>query len=116
MNKKLLKQIILASYKNGQLDKESVAEIAGKLDRTQLKQYIKALKISEKLNNVYVETPSGKGDIEDIEEVFPGKNIRFIKNPSLIVGTKINYNDDVFEFNLKNNLDRILSRIEQDYD
>lgn len=118
MNKKLLKQLLLISYKDGKLDSETIAKIADKMDRNQLKQYIHALKKAEKLQNVYIETPfsEGKAITEDFKSIFPGKNILHVQNSSLLVGTKINYNDDMFEISLKNNLDEILRNIEHDYD
>lgn len=118
MNKKLLKQLLTISYKNGKLDSETVAKIADKLDRSQLKQYISALKNAEKLQNVYIETPfsDSKKTVENFKDLFPQKNIQHVQNSSLLVGARINYNDDVFEISLKNNLDEILKNIEHDYD
>ncbi len=118
MNKKLLKQLLLISYKNGELDSETVAKIAEKLDRTQLKQYIKALKNAEKLHNVYVETPfsENKTMMDSFKSIFPNRKIQNLQNSSLIVGTKISYNDDIFEVSLKNNLDQIVRNIAEDYD
>ena len=118
INKKLLKQIIIASYKKGEINNEAVAKISSKMDRSQLKQYIKALKSTEKLNNVYIESPfnNGKRVVEMFKDTFPNKTIKPIKNSSLIAGVKINYNDDIFEISLKNNLEKILNNIEQDYD
>ncbi len=117
MNKKLLKQLLLISYKNGDLDSEIVAKISEKLDRTQLKQYIRALKNAEKLHNVYVETPFPENTnmMDSFKTIFPDKKIQNLENSSLIVGTKISYNDDIFEVSLKNNLDQIVRNIE-DYD
>lgn len=118
MNKKLLKQLLLISYKNGELDSQTVAKISEKLDRTQLKQYIKALKNAEKLRNVYVETPfaQNKSIMESVKSLFPDKKMQNLKNSSLIVGAKISYNDDIVEVSLKNNLDQIVKNIAEDYD
>lgn len=118
MNKKLLKQLLLISYKNGNLDNETVAKVAEKLDRNQLKQYISALKKAEKLQNVYIETPftASKSTIESFKTIFADKKIRTSEDSSLLVGTRISYNDDVFEISLKNNFDTILKNIDQDYD
>ena len=49
---------------------------------------------------------------ETIKNTFPDKKIVNIKNPSLLVGTKVVYNDDVFEMSLKNSLDSIIENIE----
>lgn len=118
INKKLLKKLIIASYSNGELNKIAVAKISDKMDRALLKQYIKALKASEKIKNVYIESPfsNGKKVVEMFRGSFPGRIIKPIRNSSLIAGVKINYNDDVYEISLKNNLDNILNNIEQDND
>lgn len=114
MNKKLLKQLVLISYKKGELDNETVSKIAEKLDRTQLKLYIKSLKNAEKLRNVYVESPFEiqKDTIREIKSMFPDKKIIIENNSELMTGTKITYNDDVFHMNLKNSLDTIIENIE----
>lgn len=117
MNKKLLKELILLSYKNGDLDNKTVSEIAEKLDRVQLKQYIKALKSAEKLRNVYVDSPFGlqNDTLKELNDIFPNKNIIARKDEGLLLGTRITYNDDVFQMNLKNSLEQIVDNIE-DYD
>lgn len=118
MNKTLLKELVLASYKNGKLNASIVAKIAEKLNRSQLKEYIKALKKAEKLNNVYIESPITNGALltQTFKDMFGDKFIKASKNSSLIAGVKINYNDDVFEISVKNNLDKIINSIREDYD
>ncbi len=114
MNKKLLKQLVLISYKNGDLDNKIVSKIADKLGRNDLKQYIKSLKNAEKLRNVYIESPFEMSNNlkKQMSDSFPGKKIKTVKNLSLLLGTKVVYNDDVFEMNLKNSLDVIVENIE----
>ncbi len=114
MNKKLLKELVLGSYKNGELDNEFVTQIAEKLDRAQLKQYINSLKQAEKLRNVYVESPFKlqKDLVKEFKTKFPDKKIMSHENPSLLAGTKITHNDDIFEMNLKNSLEQIVDNIE----
>ncbi len=114
MNKKLLKQLVLISYKNGDLDNETVSRIADKLGRAELKQYIKSLKNAEKLRNVYIESPFGmQNDImKELKDIFPDQKIIDKNNPALLVGTRITHNDDIFEMNLKNSLDTIIENIE----
>ena len=114
MDKKLLKQLILISYKNGKLNSEIVSKIAEKLTRQQLKLYIQALKNAEKLQNVYIDAPiePQKDTINAIKTIFPNKNILTRTDKSLLVGTKIMYNDDIFEMSLKNSLDQIIENIE----
>lgn len=114
INKRLLKQLVLISYKSGELDNTVVSQIADKLNREDLKQYIRALKMAEKLRNVYIESPFelSKKLTASIKNTFPDKKIVSVKNPSLLVGTKIVYNDDVFEMSLKNSLEAIVENIE----
>lgn len=114
MNKKLLKQLILISYKNGEMDNAVISRIAGKLTRSQLKIYIRALKNAEKLQNVYVDTsfPVTPEVSKELGTIFHDKKIIFRKNPSLIMGTQISSNDDVFDLSLKNSLDTIIESIE----
>ena len=72
------------------------------------------LKNTEKMRNIYVESPFGieKDTMKDLKQMFPDKKIISEINPSLIAGTKITYNDDVFQMNLKNSLDTIINNIE----
>jgi hypothetical protein len=118
MNRKLLKQLVIHSYQNGSLHNEKVMMIADRLTRKELKQYIKALKYSEKLRTVIVDLPTEttSAQTEAFESLFPDKKVLFRKDPSLMLGMRIHNNDDVFEMNLKHNLDAIITRIEQDYD
>jgi len=114
MNKKLLKQLVIISYKNGVLDNETISKIADKLSKSELKQYIRSLKSAEKLRNVYVESPFElqKDMVDEFKHVFPDKKIVHQKDPSLLVGTRITHGDDIFEMNLKNSLERIVEDIE----
>jgi hypothetical protein len=114
MNKKLLKQLIIISYKNGELDNSVISQIVERLTRAQLKIYIRALKNAEKMQNVYIEAPFPiqKDTFDQFDDLFTDKKIVFKENPSLLVGTRITYNDDVFDLSLKNSLDSIIDSIE----
>ncbi len=118
MNKKLLKQLVVTSYKNNVLDPEIVTQIADKLNKRELKQYIKALKNAERQRSVFVETPfTNQKFIEDnLREIFPSKKIVVKNDPSLLLGARISYVDDIFNMNLKYSLESIVKTIEQDYD
>lgn len=116
MKKKLLKQLILESYDKGQLLEEKVLAIADQLDRKELKQYISALKQSEKLRTVFIDTPfdGNAEDLQSLQSIFPDKKIVLRTDPSLLAGTRIVNNDDIFEMNLKHNLDAIMEAINAD--
>jgi F0F1-type ATP synthase delta subunit len=107
MNKKLLKQLIIISYKNGELDNSVISQIVERLTRAQLKN-------AEKMQNVYIEAPFPiqKDTFDQFDDLFTDKKIVFKENPSLLVGTRITYNDDVFDLSLKNSLDSIIDSIE----
>ena len=118
MDNKSLKQLVIASYTDGVLDKARVEKIAGLLNRKTLKQYIKSLKQAETQNSVFVDLAQDPIELDEsmFEKMFPKKKIIYKKNPSLILGARIVDNDTVFEFNLKNNFDKLLKKIAQNYD
>jgi F0F1-type ATP synthase delta subunit len=105
----LLKQLVEVSYLDGVLDAVTVARIADKLSRTQLKAYIRALKDAEKQRTVRVEAPAEPtaADRKALESIFSGKMIVTEKNPDLLLGLRITNNDDVYNMNLKHSLERI---------
>ena len=85
----------------------------------QLKAYIKFLKKLENERLVWVFTPMDK--IEDkitgkIKSMFPNKKIEYVKDPSLIAGLRVIDNDMVYEFNLKDSLDNLITHLKRSYD
>jgi F0F1-type ATP synthase delta subunit len=116
MNKSLLKELIIASYKNGKLDQAKILSIADQLKRKELKAYIHAIKQAEKKRTVYIEMAedSTKEQSEELQALFPNKRIVINKNPTLITGMRIQNNDDVFEMNLKHELDAIIEQVQND--
>lgn len=99
---KKLESIVKASYKNGQLDKETVEFIANKLTRNDLKLYIKLLDQEENKKQVFVtaSTELDKASKEKIQHLFPNKNVVYSVDPSMITGIKVVENDVEFEINL----------------
>ena len=116
MNKKKIDKLVLASYENVFLNKKKVNRIAVLLNKSDFKKYINALKLQEKKKNVFISAPMNDPNLNKFKEFFPNKRIVFKKDPSLMLGVKIVDNDIVYEFTLKNSLDKILSYIEQNYD
>lgn len=115
INKKLLKQLVTASYKKNVLDKQTVTSIADRLDRTELRQYIKALKEAKRSKEVIVEVPfAQKFDQKELENIFPNKELLIKEDPSLLLGIRIKNNDDIIEMNLKNSLQTMLNQITQE--
>jgi len=115
MNIKKLKILVAESYKNDVLDSNKIYGIADLLTRSELKQYIGALKDHENKKNVIVLTSFCLKD-KRFEKLFPNKKIVYKKDPSLMLGVKVVDNDNVYQFNLKNALDNIISYITKAYD
>lgn len=118
MDKKLLKQLIQASYTNDQLEEEKVEKIANLLRRKELKAYIHGLKKAEAQKSIIVETPTGEIIIDqgELKETFPNKKIVYKTNPSLIAGIRIINDDRIYEANIKNSLQNIFNHVEDIYD
>ena len=116
MNKKIIDKLVLTSYSGDFLDEKKVNKIASLISKSDLKKYIQGLKLAEKKKSLIVSSPSNNQDLKKFENLFPHKKIVLVKDPSLMLGVKVVDNDIVYEFTLKNSLDKIISYIEQNYD
>lgn len=117
MNKKLLKQLIEESYTENELNTEKVQKIADLLKRKDLKIYINALRDRENQMRVIVSTPQNiEMDEEVFQKLFPNKKILFEQDLDLLLGIKITDNDMVYNFTLKNRLDKIIEKLKESYD
>lgn len=116
MNKKKIDKLVLASYNDNFLNQKKVNRIAALLSKSDLKKYINGLKLTESKKSLIVSSPTNNQDLKKFEKFFPHKKIIFKKDPTLMLGMKIVDNDIVYEFTLKNSLDKILNYIEQNYD
>jgi hypothetical protein len=117
MTIKLLKQLISYSYNNNLLNPKNVNRIAGLLDRSDLKLYIRAIKIQERKLSVFIDTPANNMDNKDkFNDIFPNKNISYRIDPTLMLGARITADDMILDINLNNTLDNIVKFVEEDYD
>lgn len=116
MNKKKINNLVLASYKGNFLIQKNVNRIATILSKSDLKKYINGLRLTESKKSLIVSTPTNYQDLKKFEKLFPHKKIIFKKDPTLMLGMEIIDNDIVYEFTLKNSLEKILNYIEQNYD
>jgi hypothetical protein len=116
MNAKKMSKLIAASYKNDNLDQAKVNKIVSLLGKNDFKKYINGLKLTEKKKNLIISSPINNQDINKFRNLFPHKKIILKNDPSLMLGVQIIDNDIVYEFTLKNSLDKMLSYIEQNYD
>lgn len=102
MKKKTIEKLAQASYKDEQLDEQSVKLIADRLNRNILKKYITLLKQEEKKKMVFVTTPKPltAKEREKIKMLFPKKKIIEQIDPSMLAGIKIVQNDEAYEMDL----------------
>jgi F0F1-type ATP synthase delta subunit len=119
MNKQIIKQLVSDSYTEGELDAGKVFKIADILRQSELKEYIHALKEFEKKTTVMVTIPAQEMPDEmfnSIQQLFPKKKIMLDYDPNLILGVKVTDNDRVYEFTLRNTLEKMVQYVEQNYD
>jgi hypothetical protein len=119
MNKQIIKQLVSDSYTDGELDAGKVFKIADILRQSELKEYIHALKEFEKKTTVMVTVPSqGIADdmLTSMQQLFPKKKVMLDYDPNLILGVKVTDNDRVYEFTLRNTLEKMVQYVEQNYD
>ena len=119
MTTREIKKLAAQSFTNWDLDVKKIKRTMSLLNKKQLKTYIKFLKKLENERLVYLFTPMDRVDDKTsskIKSMFPGKKVEYIKDPNLIVGIKIVDNDMVYEFNLKDSLDNIITYLKQSYD
>lgn len=118
MTKKQLDSLVLQSYIKDSLDAKKVSSIASLLTRFQLKEYIRGLKSFENqktVNAILSHLPT-KEQQNMISRLFPGKTIKYEVDKNLLIGIKIINNDQVFDLNLKDTLDNLLSFVSSSYD
>ncbi len=117
MNRQTLKQLVIESYSQGNLDAKKVNKISDLLSRDELRLYINALKNWDRQNKIVLQVPNeSEFNLKDLQDIFPGKKISLSLNPGLLMGMRLQNNDDVFEVSLKNTLDKITEHIEEQYD
>lgn len=117
MNRQTLKQLVISSYSNGDLDAKKVNKIAGLLSKPEMKLYIRALKNWEKQNKITIEVANDGGfNVEELQDVFPDKKLVINVDSSLLLGMRLTDNDDLYEMSLKNSLEKITEHIKEQYD
>lgn len=116
MDFKKINNLVTASYKNSNLDEKKVSKIASLISKSDLKKYINGLKLAESKKSLIVSSPTNDQDLKKFKRLFPHKKIVFQKDPSLMLGVRVVDNDLVYDFTLKNSLDKIINYIEQNYD
>ena len=115
MTKKQIKALVVKSYTKGKLDKKIVDLIAGKLSRKELKVYIHEIYNEE--NKKYVTITSvnvlKSQEKKEFQELFPGKELLYHTDPSLIAGVKVRTHDTEYELSINNIINSISSHLKQ---
>jgi F0F1-type ATP synthase delta subunit len=114
MTTKQIKKLAMASYTGKILDLKKINRITKLLTRADLKRYIRFLKSLEKSKTVTVVTSNSDVKTElnkKLKQIFPGKRLEFSKDESLIAGIKLIDNDNIYDFNLKNTFENLVSYI-----
>jgi F0F1-type ATP synthase delta subunit len=116
MTIKQIKTLAASSYTKDSLDAKKVSSIAKLLTRAQLKTYVKFLRSLKRSKTVKVIMPKldAKSDlVKNLRKIFPDKKMEFSEDKSLIAGLKIIDNDNIYDFNLKNTFENLVSYINQ---
>ncbi len=119
MTKKDIKDLVQASYTKKNLDDKKVNKIASLLPRSELKKYIKELKMQEDKKKVHIAIPRASIYNKSKQlflDIFPDKDIHIEENKLLMLGAKIKYADMVYDFSLERKLDDFLDFIDENYD
>jgi F0F1-type ATP synthase delta subunit len=116
MNKKKIDKLIAISYRNDNLDQKIINKIATLISKSDLKKYINGLKLAENKKTLFISTPSKDFNIKKFRNLFPNKKIVLKEDSSLLLGIEVVDNDIVYEFTLKNSLDKIINYIKHNYD
>lgn len=105
--------LVVKSYKQDQLDASVVDLVANKLNRRQLKEYIKLLKQQESKKQVIVTVPKSlTGEERDmIQKLFTGKKIYYTVDPTMISGIRIVDNDVEYEISLDQIFQNLINHV-----
>lgn len=119
MNKKEIKELVLASYIKGELNQEKVERFSSKLKRKDLKSYIRGLKLLEKKKQIVIAIPTASiynTTREIFLDIFPDKIINIREDKLILLGGKVFADDMVYDFSLRKRLEDFIYNIEQTYD
>src|SRR3989344_4928998 len=109
MTLKQIKKLAQSSFSKDKLDTEKIKKAVTLLNRSQLKAYIKYMKTMEAQRTVKVYIPLKKptNDMDKkIKRTFLTKKIEYISDPDLIAGIRIIDDDIIYEFNLKDSVEK----------
>ena len=111
--KNIIQGLVVKSYKQDQLDPAIVDLVANKLNRRELKQYIRLLRKQENKKQVIVTVPKSLTSEERdmIQKLFTGKKLYYTVDPSMISGIRIIDNDVEYEVSLDQIFQNLLAHM-----
>ena len=111
--KNFIQGLVVKSYKQDQLDPAIVDLVANKLNRRELKQYIRLLRKQENKKQVIVTVPKSLTSEERdmIQKLFTGKKLYYTVDPSMISGIRIVDNDVEYEVSLDQIFQNLLAHM-----
>lgn len=111
--KSKLKNLVLESYHNGQLDSKTVELLADHMNRQALKQYISLLKHEENKKQVTITSPKAlvEADRKKVQDLFPKKQIIYVLDPAMISGIRIVDRDSEYEVSLNQTFNDIINHL-----
>lgn len=111
MTKRQLNKLALESYSQNALDPKKVEKIVKTLKRKELKLYIRILKNLESQRSIIISLPKPPKEKNKkiLAAIYPDKKIVYDVDPSLILGMKVTDKDMVYQMNLKNTLNNLVS-------
>lgn len=116
MTKKQIKKLANLSYNKNNLNINYVDKIVKILSRSELKTYIKAIKNIENNKTITLITSDIKNQANignEVKKLFPDKKIIIKEDKSMISGIRLINKDTIYDFNLKNTLENLVSYINQ---
>lgn len=119
MTKRVLQQLVLASYHKNTLQADIAEKISNLLSKKDLKAYIRALKLMEQKHKISVATPDTKlynTAKKSLEEIFPNKEITLTEDDSLLLGMQVVANDMIYDMSLKQELHSIVDEVIEQYE
>ena len=110
MTKKIIAQLVAASYTKDTLDSKKVEKVVKLLSRSDLKLYIRGLKLAEKQKTITLVLPDKKFYNKSLLSGTK-KRVVVMEDPSLLLGAKIIDNDMVYDVSLKNNITEFIQSL-----
>lgn len=116
MGSKKIKLLVASCYDNNRLIEKKVFNVCQYLKRRDLKRLVRELKLYEAEKSIVITLASGIYNKDIFKSYFPDKTLIFKYDTALLVGVKIEYNDNVYNFSLKNILEKEEAFIKHYYD